>query len=150
MRACRGLSYASRVRLTWPLIGRSQEIAVIETAISEAEAPGIIDSGVTGVGKSGVAREALTAMASRGCETRWAVGTAAARSLPLGAFAAWVSYPVPDHSQLVHLVRDVLESLTAASPRTPVVDPVDDSHRALICRPSFGIRSSNGPWRKWC
>lgn len=66
-------------------------------------------------------------MASRGCETRWAVGTAAARSPPLGAFAAWVSLPVPDNSQLVHLVRDVLESLTAAPPHTPVSVAVDDA-----------------------
>ncbi len=103
-------------------------MAVIETAISEPEAPGIIVSGAAGVGKSRVAREALSAVAGRGCETRWAVGTAAAGSLPLGSLAAWVRLPVPDNSQLVHLVRDVLESLTAAPPDTPVAVAVDDAH----------------------
>jgi DNA-binding CsgD family transcriptional regulator len=103
-------------------------MAVIENAISDADAPGIIVNGAAGVGKSRVAREALSAVASRGYETRWAVGTAAARSLPLGSFAAWVSLPVPDNSQLVHLVRDVLESMTAAPPHTPVAIAIDDAH----------------------
>ena len=103
-------------------------MAVIESAISAAGAPGIVVSGAAGVGKSRVAREALSAAASRGCQTRWAVGTASARSLPLGSFAAWVKMPAPDNSQLVHLVRDVIESLTAAPPRTAVVIAVDDAH----------------------
>ena len=103
-------------------------MAVIEAAISEAGTSGIVVSGAAGVGKSRVVREALSASASRGVETRWAVGTASALSLPLGAFAAWVSLPEPHNSQLVHLVRDVIESLTAAPPLTPVVVAVDDAH----------------------
>src|SRR5262249_38933350 len=90
--------------------------------------PGIIVYGAAGVGKSRVAREALSAAASEGRETRWAVCTASARSLPLGSFATWVKTPTPDNSQLVHLVRDVIESLTAAPPRTEVVIGVDDAH----------------------
>lgn len=118
------------MRLTWPLIGRAQEVAVIDAAISEAATSGIIVSGAPGVGKSRVVREALATVASRGCEVRWAVGSASARSLPLGAFAAWVSVPEADNSQLVHLVRDVIVSLTTTPP-TPdavVVVAVDDAH----------------------
>ncbi|ODQ97327.1 helix-turn-helix transcriptional regulator [Mycobacterium intermedium] len=116
------------MRLTWPLIGRSQEMAVIESAVSDAGAAGIIVWGATGVGKSRVAREALAASAAGGSVIRWAVGSASARSLPLGAFAPWVSPPDPANSQLVQLVRDVIESLTAAAPRTSVVVAVDDAH----------------------
>ncbi|CAM4193102.1 Transcriptional regulatory protein DevR (DosR) [Mycobacterium basiliense] len=103
-------------------------MALIEAAISDAGTAGIVVCGAAGVGKSRVAHEALSAAAARGCQTRWAVGTASARSLPLGPFAAWVSLPEPDNSQLVHLVRDVIDSLTAAPPHTPVIIAIDDAH----------------------
>jgi DNA-binding CsgD family transcriptional regulator len=103
-------------------------MAVIDAALSDPATPGIVVGGAVGVGKSRVVREALSAAASRGCEIRRAVGTASAQSLPLGAFAAWVSLPEPDKSQLVHVVRDMIESLTAAPPRTPVAIAVDDAH----------------------
>jgi hypothetical protein len=45
-------------------------------------------AGSAGVGKSRLAREALAAAEQRGALTRWAVATASARVLPLGAFAA--------------------------------------------------------------
>lgn len=121
-------SYAVPVRLTWPLIGRSEEMAAIEAAIVEPRTPGILVCGTAGVGKSRVVRDALSAAASRGCETRWAVGTESARSLPLGALAAWVSPPAPGDGQLVHLVRDVIEALTAAPAGTSVALAVDDAH----------------------
>lgn len=120
------LSYADHVRLTWPLIGRAQELAVIQAAISDARIPGVLICGAPGVGKSRLAGDALTGL--RGCETRRAVASASARSLPLGAFAAWVRLPVPGDGQLVHLVRDVIESLTATTQHAAVVIAVDDAH----------------------
>jgi hypothetical protein len=77
------------VRLTWPLIGRSQEMRVIGAAMSDPDSSGVVICGAAGVGKSRIAREALSSLASKGCETRWAVGTSSARELPLGAFASW-------------------------------------------------------------
>ncbi len=117
------------MRLSWPLTGRAEELRSIGTAIADPDSAGIFVCGTAGVGKSRLVREALAVAASEGgCETRWAVGTASARSLPLAPFAAWMSSPAPDDSQLVHLVRDVIESLTAAPPRTAVVVAVDDAH----------------------
>ena len=58
--------YAVRVRLTWPLTGRSKEMRLIEAAISDPGVPGIVICGAAGVGKSRIAREALDAAASRG------------------------------------------------------------------------------------
>ncbi|WP_253861565.1 AAA family ATPase [Mycobacterium asiaticum] len=109
----------------WPLIGRAQEMAVVEGAIAEPETPGIIVCGAPGVGKSRIVREALSTAARGGCVTRWAVASASARSIPLGAFAAWVSLPEPGGSQLVHLVRDAIQSLSAGQ---AVVIGVDDAH----------------------
>jgi DNA-binding CsgD family transcriptional regulator len=114
------------MRLSWPLTGRSEEMGAIEAAILASDVSGIVVFGAAGVGKSRIAREALSAAVSRGCEGRWAVGTSSARTLPLGAFTAWAQSGVTD---TVQLVRGVIESLTAAPAGTPVVVGVDDVHR---------------------
>ncbi len=113
------------MRLSWPLIGRSEEIRTIEAAISASDVPGILLCGAEGVGKTRIAREALSAAASKGWETRWTVGTSSARAIPLGAFTGWAPSGVTD---TVQLLRGVIESLTAASSGTKVVVGVDDIH----------------------
>ena len=117
--------YASSVRMSWPLTGRSEELRHINGALSDSDRSGILIAGAAGVGKSRIAREALAASASTGCETRWAVGTSSAGTLPLGAFTAWVRSGVTDTLQLV---RGVIEALTSAQGGTPVVVGVDDAH----------------------
>jgi DNA-binding CsgD family transcriptional regulator len=111
--------------LPWPLIGRSEEMGAIEAAISASDASGIVVYGAAGVGKSRIAREALSAAESQGCECRWAVGTSSARAIPLGAFTAWAPSGVTD---TVQLLRGVIASLTAASSDATVVVCVDDVH----------------------
>ena len=113
------------MQLSWPLTGRSEEMGAIEAAILAADVSGIVVCGAAGVGKSRIAREALSTAASRGCEVRWAVGTSSARAIPLGAFTAWAESGVTD---TVQLVRGVIESLTAAPASTTVVVGVDDVH----------------------
>lgn len=112
------------MRLSWPLTGRSEEMRAIE-AILTSDVSGIVIRGAAGVGKSRIAREALLAAESRGYECRWAVGTTAARTIPLGAFTAWARSGVTDTVQLVH---GVIESLTAAPAGSQVVVAVDDVH----------------------
>jgi DNA-binding CsgD family transcriptional regulator len=113
------------VRLLWPLIGRSEETRAIEAAISASDASGIVVYGAAGVGKSRLAREALSAAESRGYECRWAAGTSSARAIPLGAFTAWAPSGVTD---TVQLLRGVIESLTAPFSGATVVLCVDDVH----------------------
>jgi hypothetical protein len=52
------------MRLRWPLTGRAEEMAAINTAISDRDSDGIVLFGASGVGKSRIAREALSAAAS--------------------------------------------------------------------------------------
>jgi hypothetical protein len=111
--------------MTWPLTGRSDEMRVIEAAISASDLSGIVVFGAAGVGKSRIVREALSAASSRRYECRWAVGTTSAQKLPLGAFTAWTETTANDHLQLV---RGVIEALTTAGPGTTVVLGVDDAH----------------------
>ena len=77
------------------------------------------------MGKSRIAREALSAAASRGSEVRWTVGTSSARAIPLSAFTAWARSGVTD---TIQLVQGVIESLTAAPAGSTVVVGVDDAH----------------------
>ncbi|AFM19148.1 response regulator containing a CheY-like receiver domain and an HTH DNA-binding domain [Mycolicibacterium chubuense NBB4] len=113
------------MRLSWPIVGRSHELRTIETALTTTDVSGVLLCGPTGVGKSRIAREALASAASRGCHTRWAVGTTSARGIPLGAFAAWAPSGASD---TIALLRGVLESLTAAPSGVDVVIGVDDYH----------------------
>ena len=114
---------AGIVRVSWPLTARSAEMRTLQAAIAAPDVAGIVIHGASGVGKSRIAREALSAAEARGSETRWAVGTSAARAIPLGAFAAWTPPGVTD---TVQLLRGVIESLVAASPGVMVVVGVDD------------------------
>ena len=111
--------------MSWPLTGRSQELGAIEAALSAPDVFGIVVSGPSGVGKSRIAREALSAAVARGSEGRWVIGTSSARALPLGAFSAWMQSGVAD---TVQLVRGVIESLTAVSAGASMVLVVDDAH----------------------
>ena len=97
----------------------------IEAAISASDVAGVLICGASGVGKSRIAREALTAAASEGCDTRWTVGTSSAQTIPLGAFTAWAPSGVTD---TVQLLRGVVESLTGASSSADVIVGVDDVH----------------------
>src|ERR1700753_442691 len=100
------------MQMRWPLVGRSAEMRAIQAAISASDVSGIVVYGAAGVGKSRLAREALSAAESHGCEGRLAVGTSSARAVPLGVLSAWAPAGVPD---TVQLVRGVIELLTAAS-----------------------------------
>jgi len=113
------------VRFAWPLTGRSEEMRIIDAALSAAHVSGIVVAGAAGVGKSRIARDALSAAATRGHEVRWAVGTSAARTLPLGAFAAWAPSAVADQ---LKLVRGMVDALTSAPPGSRVVLGIDDAH----------------------
>jgi DNA-binding CsgD family transcriptional regulator len=98
---------------------------LIEAALSEPASSGIVVCGSAGVGKSRIARDALAGAASRGWEVRWAVGTTAAQTLPLGALVSWAP---PTGGDTRDLVRSAIDSLTSAPPDTPVVVGVDDAH----------------------
>lgn len=113
------------MRLSWPLVSRSEEMRTIAAALVASDGSGIVVGGAPGVGKSRIAREALSAAVAQGLEGRWAVGASAARAIPLGAFTAWAQPGVTDTLQLL---RGVMESLNASPSGAAVVLAVDDVH----------------------
>jgi DNA-binding NarL/FixJ family response regulator len=110
----------------WPLTGRTEELRVISGLTRHRDGPvGVVLAGAAGVGKTRLAREALAMAKQRGVLTRWAVATASARGLPLGAFAATLSVVGPDPARLV---RQAGDALLAGAGNAGVVIGVDDAH----------------------
>jgi hypothetical protein len=111
----------------WPLVGRSEELAVIAeaTRATGERAHGIVLSGSAGVGKTRVAREAVASCSARSARRHWIIGTASARSVPLGAFADIASDFGPDP---LRRVREVINGLIGDPQGLEVVVGVDDAH----------------------
>jgi AAA ATPase domain len=101
--------YPVHVPLEWPLTGRPEELSRISELIRRRDGPaGVVLAGAAGVGKTRLVREVLTAAEQRGAVTRWAVATASARALPLGAFAATLRVIDPDPARLVRQASEAL------------------------------------------
>lgn len=66
----------------WPLTGRAAELRRSTDAVRRER--GIVLAGAAGVGKTRLAREAAP-------DARWAIGTASARGIPLGALSPLIS-----------------------------------------------------------
>jgi DNA-binding NarL/FixJ family response regulator len=110
----------------WPLAGRAAELARISASIRRRDGPaGVVLVGPAGVGKTRLAQEALEAAGQRGALVRWAAGTASARALPLGAFAAALELTGRDPARLV---PQATEALLAGAGPAGVVVVVDDAH----------------------
>jgi len=113
----------------WPLTGRAEELRVISGLTCHRDGPaGVVLAGAPGVGKTRLAREALALAKKRGVLTRWAVATASARALPLGAFAATLGVVGPDPARLVRQAGDALLAGAGKAGVGSVVIGVDDAH----------------------
>lgn len=108
------------------LAGREEELATIRRSLGgPGTHHGVVIVGSAGVGKTRLAREALSHAAASGHRTSWFVGTESARAIPLGAFTGSISQsmcdPLPD-------VRRVIDSFVAHQRMGKVVIGVDDAH----------------------
>ncbi|MBD3943184.1 helix-turn-helix transcriptional regulator [Microbacterium sp. NEAU-LLC] len=111
--------------LSWPLTGRAEELDYIELSCGRGGS-GIMLSGRAGVGKTRLARDTAARAADRRVLTRFAVASATAQGIPLGAFGPWVDAGAVDVEQRLAALRD---RLLDGRPASQVLVVVDDAHR---------------------
>jgi DNA-binding CsgD family transcriptional regulator len=111
--------------VAWPLTGRVEELALItDTLRAESDYCGVVIAGSAGVGKTRLAAEAARICREAGWITHSVVGTPAAQSISLGAFAQWVE---GTDGQLLSLVGAAISAITATPGGEPVLVTVDDA-----------------------
>jgi DNA-binding NarL/FixJ family response regulator len=112
----------------WPLVGRQEELALVDRALAASGTSGLVLAGAAGVGKTRLARAALAAAEARGCAARWAVATRAAASIPLGAVAHLL--PAVDAAAMdrFELFRRAAAHVVAGAGGARLALGVDDAH----------------------
>lgn len=65
--------------MQWPFTGRSDELRVVEEALSDGSAGGVVIAGAAGVGKTRLARAAAEIARGRGCVVEWVRASRSAR-----------------------------------------------------------------------
>jgi len=111
----------------WPLIGRREELSIIERTLGEDQYRGLLLAGAPGVGKTRLAREALAAADAAGCETKWAVATRAVAAIPFGAVAHLLP-PAEEKSTHLQLLQQTGQWLAERAGGRRVVLGIDDAH----------------------
>ncbi|PND55300.1 helix-turn-helix transcriptional regulator [Mycobacterium sp. ENV421] len=104
----------------WQLLERPAKHEVIRAALADSEASGVVITGAAGVGKTTLARSVTSALPGR---ARWAACTTSSSSIPLGAFAQWVT--PTEARDPIELLVSARQSLLADG---PTVIGVDDAH----------------------
>jgi DNA-binding CsgD family transcriptional regulator len=111
----------------WPLIGRREELSIIDRTLGEGQYCGLLLAGSPGVGKTRLAREALAAAEVTGCEIRWAVASRAVAAIPFGALAHLLP-PAEEKSTHLQLLQQAGQWLAERAGGRRVVLGIDDAH----------------------
>jgi DNA-binding CsgD family transcriptional regulator len=109
---------------TWPVIGRESELARIADAHAVG-AKAIVIQAQAGVGKTRLAREALSRAESVGARIVWAQATRSAATVPLGPFAAVIPVDVRYDDQF-ELLRGSTHAMRELAGDRQLVLGVDD------------------------
>ncbi|MEO3859331.1 LuxR C-terminal-related transcriptional regulator [Acrocarpospora sp. B8E8] len=109
----------------WPLVGRTAALRGITEAAAREDVRGVVVVGPPGVGRTRLAREAVTALAAAGHRTAWATGTGAAGTITFGALLHLVA--MEEVATAGYVFGRLVERLSAPGGRRPVL-VVDDAH----------------------
>jgi len=116
----------SAVEAVPPLVGRNEELERIAELRSSRACAGVVIQAAAGVGKSRLAREAVTAAEHDGALTGWVQGTQSAAAVPLAAFVGLLP-PDARSDDLLSLMRQSIASLRTRADGRPIVLGVDDA-----------------------
>src|SRR4051812_35093560 len=111
----------------WPLIGRREELSLIEHALRDNQYRGLLLAGAQGVGKTRLAREALAAAEAVGCDTKWAAASRAVAAIPFGALAHLLP-PAEGNSTHLQLLQQAGKWMAEQAGGRSVVLGIDDAH----------------------
>ena len=114
--------------VTWPLVGRREELALFDHALTAADTSGVVLAGAAGVGKTRLAKEALAAAEAKGWAPRWAFATQAAASIPFGALAHLLPAGDVASGDRFELLRGAAAGLVQESGGACLALGVDDAH----------------------
>jgi DNA-binding CsgD family transcriptional regulator len=115
------------VLLEWPLVGRADELQLVERAMERTDSLGVVLAGPAGVGKSRLAAELMARARAAGRATAWVQATRSAGSIPFGAFAHLLPADLSAAGP-VNLLRVAGESIGTHAADRPLVLGVDDAH----------------------
>ena len=111
----------------WPLVGRREELSIIDHTLGDGQYRGLLLAGAPGVGKTRLAREALAAAEASGCETKWAVASRAVAAIPFGALADLL--PIAgENSTHLQLLQQAGKWMAGRARGRRVVLGIDDAH----------------------
>ncbi|MFD9905013.1 LuxR C-terminal-related transcriptional regulator [Streptomyces sp. NPDC059063] len=118
----------------WPLAGRARELVAIGAAIGTSTAAGssgnagggVVLAGEAGVGRTRLARAALTLARRAGRGTAWLAATRACAAIPFGALLPLVAGEEPPGTDPMAVLHHAVRR--AARHRPPLVVGVDDAH----------------------
>ncbi len=110
----------------WPLIGRDEELGLLRQIRHASPPKSAVILGPSGVGKTRVAREALSEAARDGWSTLSLQGSTGMISVPLGPFRSAFRIAIPKSQ--TELTESVLQELDTLRIRNGLIVLVDDCH----------------------
>lgn len=122
------------MRPAWPLVGRREELDLVEEALTRPGVHGVVLAGAAGVGKTRLAREAAALGASTGCHVEWGAGTRSGSTIPFGALAHLLpeglltSDPAAAPVGSASVLRAAADGLTSRAGDGVLLLAVDDAH----------------------
>ena len=121
----------------WDFVGRADELSRLQTVATSDAERGLILSGVAGIGKSRLLREAVAVLPADSWAVFRASANIASSGLPFGGLAQILPPDPPAGLSPAGLMRWAVDSLLAAADGRPVVLAVDDAH--LLDAPSAAL-----------
>ena len=113
--------------VSWPLVGRREELEFIEDALGRPDQGGVVLAGEAGVGKTRLAREATSLADSKGISTAWAAATQSGRTVPFGALAPLLPPALPLSFTQEDVIRSAARAISERFDGRPLI-AIDDAH----------------------
>ncbi|QXJ22115.1 helix-turn-helix transcriptional regulator [Actinomadura graeca] len=112
----------------WPFLGRDDELMAIEAAFADGGTVAAVIGGPAGMGKTRLAKQAVTRLGAAGCRAEWVTGTRSAAYIPFGAVAHLLPERLPVGADRLGLLKAAAENVAGWSGPGRAVIGVDDAH----------------------